>query len=119
MKVTLLTYGYDYIELTVKKRKKIITVSKLAEDEVNLRSDYLASDAINYAPSSSYAESGITVVWARNRNKIVDFQREIIDDEEEDIIASYGNSVTTYREWDTKMLALDLVTYCITKEEKV
>jgi hypothetical protein len=69
MKVNLLTCGYDYIELTVKKRKKIITVSKLAEDEVNLRSDYLVSDAIKYAPSSSYAESGIAVIWEKIETK--------------------------------------------------
>lgn len=114
MKVKLLTYGYNSIELTVKKRKKMITISRLAEDEVSLRSDYLASDAINYAPSSSYAESGIAVIWEKNRNKIVDFQKEI--DEEEDSIESYGNSVITHRERYSKIFGLDLVTYCITKE---
>jgi hypothetical protein len=49
----------------------------------------------------------------KNRNKIVDFQKEI--DEEEDNIESYGNNVITHIDRDAKIFLLDLVTYCITK----
>ena len=118
MKVKLLTDGYDEytrIELTVKKRKKIITISSLAEDKIELQSDYLASGVIKYALPSSYTESGITVVWAKNKHDLIDFRKEI--DKEEPDIVSYGNNMTTYMQRDTEIFELELVDYCITKEE--
>jgi hypothetical protein len=118
MKVKLLIDGFDgynRIELTVKKRKKIITISSLAEGKIELQSDYLASGVIKYALPSSYTESGITIVWAKNKHDLIDFRKEI-DKEEPDII-SYGSNITTYMQRDTEIFELELVDYCITKEE--
>jgi hypothetical protein len=115
MKVNLVTYEYNRIELTTKKRKKIVTISTLKEDGLNLRSDYLASDAIKYAPSSSFIESGITVTWVKNKHDLIDFRKEI--DEEKSSLVSYGSIVATYTQRDAKIFELELVDYCITKEE--
>ena len=111
MKVEISRDTGNRIKLTTKKRKKIVVVSIFEEDEVNLKSalDY---DAIAYAPLSYYAESGITVTWAKNRIKIVDLLKEI--DEEPDIVI-YGENITTYR--DIKAFKLDLIAYHIPSDE--
>jgi len=112
MKVEISRDTGNRIKLTTKKRKKIVVVSIFEEDEVNLKSalDY---DAIAYAPLSYYAESGITVTWAKNRIKIVDLLKEI--DEEESSISAYGENITTYR--DIKAFKLDLIAYHIPSDE--
>jgi len=115
MKVKLSPDKYNNIELTVKKRKKIIIISSLIKDEINLQSDYLASGDIEYEPSSSYTESGINVIWAQNKHYLVDFRKEI--DKEKSNTVVDGNSINICRKWDTKLFKLKLIAYHITKEE--
>jgi hypothetical protein len=109
MKVEISRDTCNRIKLTTKKHKKIAVVSLFEEDEVNLKSDYLDSDSIEYVPPFYYIESAITVTWAKNRVKIVDLLKEI--DEEESSISAYGENITTYR--DIKAFKLDLIVYRI------
>jgi hypothetical protein len=115
MKVKLSRDTCNRIRLTTKKRKKIVDVSIFEEDEINLKSDYLDPDVINYMSPSYYIEAGISVTWAKNRNKVVDLLKEI--DILESGIAADGSNITTYRARDIKAFVLDLIAYCITKEE--
>lgn len=117
MKVKLSRDTCNRIKLTTKKHKEIVDISIFEEDEVNLKSNYLHSDDLQYAPASYYIEAGISVTWAKNRNKVIDLLKEM--DEEEFSIAAAGDSttpcITTYRRRDTKAFVLDLIAYHITK----
>jgi len=114
MKVKISRGACNRIKLTTKKHKKIVNVSIFKEDEVNLKPDYLDSNAI-YEPPYHYIESGIIVIRVKNKHYLVDFRKEI--DKEESSIVAYDSSVAIYRKRDTKMFRLDLIAYCITKEE--
>jgi hypothetical protein len=113
MKVKLSRETCNRIKLTTKKHKEIVDISTFEEDAVNLKSNYLHSYDLQYAPPSYYIEAGISVTWAKNRNKVIDLLKEI--DIEESGIAVDGSNITTYRRRDTKAFVLDLIAYHITK----
>jgi hypothetical protein len=111
MKVEVLNVKdeYNYIELIVRKHKKVIAVSTFAENYVNLDSSYLILDTIKSNFSYSYNESGITVMWVKNRNEMIAFQDET-DEGKSDIIID-GHSITTYRQEDEMKFRLNFIVY--------
>jgi hypothetical protein len=117
MKVKLSRDTCNRIKLTTKQRKNIVELSIFEADAVNLKSNYLHSYDLQYAPLSYYIEAGISVTWEKNRNKVIDLLKE--RNEEESSIAAYSNSIatciTTYIRRDTKAFVLDLIAYHITK----
>jgi len=108
MKVEILKDEYNNIQLKVRKHKKRIDVSTFAENYVNLDSSYLILDTIKSKFHYSYNESGITVIWSKNRNEIIAFQDEA--DEERSNIIIEGHSITTYRQEDEMKFRLDFIT---------
>jgi hypothetical protein len=114
MKVTVSKNEYKHIELTVRKHKKIVAVSTLAENSVSLET-YLLSDLVAYDPSLADG-LGLTVGWSEKGAYIVDF-RDALDTEKVYTLVD-GHRISTHK-FDKKDFSLDLVEYYVpnTKEE--
>jgi hypothetical protein len=73
MKVDVSKNKRGYIEITIKRRKKIIFISTLEEDDVELETDYPKFDSVESNPSLISRWSGLTVTHLKNGNNITDF----------------------------------------------
>jgi hypothetical protein len=115
MKVTVSKNEYKHIELIVRKRKKIIAVSTLADNSVSLETYHLLSDLVAY-DLSLLAGSGLSVGWSEKGVYIVDF-RDDLDTEKVDTLVE-GHRISTHK-FDKMNCSLDLVVYYVpnTKEE--
>ena len=73
MKVEVLKNKRGHIQITVKRRKKIISISTLDEDDVALDADYPEFDFVGSNPSLISRWSGLIVTYLKNGNNIIDF----------------------------------------------
>jgi len=93
MKVELLKDEYGHFEIVVKKRKEIIPISTVAEDEFMLGTDYLILDSIKCNNSLTYGWRGLTVTWSKDGIKIVNFR-----DKEGSNKIEYSHLIGTYND---------------------
>lgn len=117
MKVTISKNEYNHIELIVRKHKKIIAASVLAENLVSLEIYYLSSNLVSYDHSlSNNYGSGLSVGWSKEGAYVIDF-RDDLDKEKVAILDGYRISTHKFDKMDC---SLDLVVYYIpnTKEKK-
>jgi hypothetical protein len=91
MKVEVIKDEYNRIQIAVEKHKETITISFLAEDDVELETDYLDYDSIGFDTSSAYGRSGLVANYAKNINKITKFR-----DKEESNSIDYGHCISVY-----------------------
>jgi len=75
MKVDVSRNKRGHIQITVKRHKKIISISTLEEDDVALETDYQEFDSVESNPSLISRWSGLTVTYLKNGNSIIDFYR--------------------------------------------
>jgi hypothetical protein len=118
MKVKLSKNERDQIQLIVRKYKKMIAVSVLAENEVSLETDHINLDSVEYDPSLPNYASGFIVAWSRTGAYIIDL-RESIYKEKSNFIVD-GHRITVYKDEEMGS-GLDLNVYYIpkTKEKNI
>jgi len=109
MKVTVSKNEYNHIELIIRKHKKIIAISTLAENSVSLETYYLISDLVAY-DTSLLNRSGLSVVWSEKGAYIIDFN-DNLDEEKVDTIVE-GHRISTHK-LDKMNFSLDLVVYYV------
>jgi hypothetical protein len=73
MKVDVSKNKRGHIQITVKRRKKIIFISTLEEGDVTLETDYLKFDSVESNPSLISGWLGLTITHLKNGNNVTDF----------------------------------------------
>jgi len=112
MKVEILKDEYNQIQIVVKKRKEIIPISFLEEDDVALETNYLDIDLLELDHSSAFVWSGLAVAYVKNRNKIINFR-----DKEGPNSIDYGHCISVYSP-DKVNLRLSLTIRYVTNAKK-
>ena len=112
-KVAVLKDEYSYFEIVVKKHKKIIPISTVAEDEFMLGTDYLIPDSIKCNNSLTYGWLGLTVTWSKNGINIVNFR-----DKEGSNMIAYNHRISTFNDKINVGLILAVHYVSCVKEKK-
>jgi hypothetical protein len=115
MKVEASKNEYNHIEFIVRKHKKVIAVSTLAENSVSLETYYLTSSSVDYDTSSSIDGSTLIVAWSEKENYIIDLRNKVDKEKADVIVEEYR--LTTHK-MDKMNFSLDLAVYYITNTKE-
>jgi hypothetical protein len=113
MKVEVLKDEYGPFEIAVKKRKKIIRISTLAEDDFTLDTGYFVPDSIKCNNSLTYGWLGLTITWSKDGIKITNFR-----DKEVSNMIAYSYLIGTFNDKINFGLLLHVYYVSCVKEKK-